>query len=662
MNLRSLDHYVTGIAVPVSALKTENSCGIGEFADLENLGKWCKSINIELIQILPVNDTGFQSSPYSAISAFALHPVYLRIQTIPEYMKHPDFVKELTDIKTAFNNLKRIDFINLLKAKLNLLKKIYSHVLKDILADDSFAKWVKRNSWIKPYAVFNVLKNRNNHKHWKEWPEMVNPDESSIDSFWEKENEECCFYSWLQFRLELQLIEVRKKLEGNGVFLKGDIPILINEDSVDLWFSRQYFNTRMSAGAPPDMFSIEGQNWGFPVYDWKELQNCGYSWWKERLKQANKFYHAYRIDHVLGFFRIWQIPVYNVTGISGYFYPYDYITVKELNDIGFDKGRIRWLSKPHIHGSDIKFSKKVKNSEIKEKFFSQIGNEDLYNFNDKITGEKYIMALDEEQEIKNFLLSWYRNRTLIEVDKGLYHRLWNFMDTKAFKTLNFEEKIAFGKLIKAKEEKSEKIWAVEGKRLLSMMQETTDMLMCAEDLGVVPACVPQVLKELEILSLKIERWTREYSKPDAPYINVKAYPHLSVCIPSVHDTTTLRGWWEEELSEREKKEYYSLLNLRSQCPETYTSELAMTIIEHNLNANSIITIFQLQDLLFLNEKIDRKLFKEDRINVPGTVADTNWSYRIPVLVDDISKNLQFNKILKKLIDKRHQRKISDKVE
>jgi len=657
MNLKSFNHYITGISIPVSAIKTKNSCGIGEFNDLEVLGNWCKSIGIEVIQILPVNDTGFQNSPYSAISAFALHPIYLRIHTIPEYNKHSDFSKELNTIKSKFNDSKKVNFNEVLKEKLILLKKIYKYALQEIQLDKIFHIWIKNNLWIIPYAVFNVLKERNNRKHWKEWVEMKNPDDNSINLVWEKEKEECFFYAWLQYRLEIQLIEVRKNLETNGILLKGDIPILINEDSVDLWINRKFFNTGMNAGAPPDMFSTEGQNWGFPVYNWVELKNSGYSWWKERLKQSNKFYHAYRIDHVLGFFRIWQIPVSDMTGISGYFHPYDYITVDELKEIGFDKGRICWLSKPHIHGSEIRFCNKAKISEVKEKYLFRIGNEDLYNFNDSVIGEKYITEINEEQEIKDFLLSWYRNRTLLEVHKDLYHRLWNFMATKAFKTLNLEEKIALEKLFKIKEEKSEKIWSSEGKNLLIMMQETTDMLMCAEDLGVVPACVPKVLKELEILSLKIERWTREYSKPDAPYIDIKAYPRLSVCTPSVHDTTTLRGWWEEELSDKEKSEYYHLLNLKTPYPKNYTKELAAVIIEHNLESNSIITIFQLQDFLFLNEEIDRDTFKEDRINVPGTVIDSNWSYRMPVLVEDLIKNDNFNQIIKKMVNKRCQRKM-----
>jgi len=655
MKSKAIDHFLTGISISVASIRTNQTYGIGDFYDLDILGKWCNQIGIEVIQILPINDTGFQSSPYSALSAFALHPIFLRIQEIFEYSLNSEYLDILNQKRDSFENMPRVDFENLLKFKLDLLFKIYKNSI-DLILDNKFIQlWINDNTWVKPYSVFNVIKKQNEYKHWHAWSEYETPDENMIDSYWNNNKEECFFYAWMQFRLEEQLIIVRKKLETLGIALKGDIPILINEDSVDIWYNRKYFNTKLCAGAPPDMFSIEGQNWGFPVYNWVELEKSGYQWWKERLQQANKFYSLYRIDHVLGFFRIWQIPVEDNTGVLGNFYPFVCIKNEDLNNIGFDKGRIRWLSTPHIHGGEINFNSLEKKQYVKDKYLCKIGNEDLYNLNNNINGEKYIVSLNEDEEIKAFLLFWYRNRCLVEIEKGLYQRSWTYTNSKAYKSLNYDEKMLLNKLFKLKEDESEKIWETEGTKLLSMMKNTTNMVMCAEDLGVVPVCVPKVLKKLDILSLKIERWAREYSLPNSPYINPKEYPRLSVCTPSVHDTTTIRGWWENELSKSAKQEYYQLLDLEGIYPSDYSNKLAKAIIKRNLDSNSIITIFQIQDILILNEQFDRRSFEDDRINVPGTVNKSNWTYRIPYKIEELINNKEFIKSLKSLFENRRKR-------
>lgn len=659
MKFKGFDHYLTGVAVPVSALVSEDSCGVGEFLDLEKLGLWCQKCGIEFIQLLPVNDTGFQTSPYSALSAYALHPIYIRIEAVSEFANKPSYKEELDQLKAKYSTSKRVEFYNVLNGKVGLLKKIYDDYSSVISEDQELKSWVNDHPWIIPYGVYNLLKEKNNHCHWKDWPELKEADEKSVRKIWDDNIKQSYFYVWVQYQLEKQFAGVSKKLDEMGLNLKGDIPILMNEDSADVWYNRKYFDAEKKAGAPPDMFSTDGQNWGFPVYKWEDLKKDDYCWWKNRLKQADKFYHAYRIDHVLGFFRIWEIFAHDRTGSLGYFNPYHFITKKNLIANGFDTGRIRWLSHPHINGYEIHFPEKEK-ARIIRNYLTQIDHEDLYNLNPELYGEEYIYALEESDEVKTFLLNWYKNRTLIEIAPGKFQRNWKHYETKAFKTLSYEEKMALENVFTESEEKSEKIWSKNGSNLLSMMKETTDMLMCAEDLGVVPACVPKVLKKLETLSLKIERWTREYKKPSAPYISVKKYPVLSVCTPAVHDTTTIRGWWEEDLSERERLEYFQILKLKGTCPSRYTDVVAKAIINRSLEAKSVLTVFQLQDLLFLCSDLKKEVFKEDRINVPGTVNDSNWTYRFPINLEDLINSEKFNILLKGKIDKRRQKKVKIK--
>ncbi|MBN2444148.1 MAG: 4-alpha-glucanotransferase [Spirochaetales bacterium] len=654
MKFGSLDHFYTGVAIPVSSLRSDTSCGSGEFSDLILLGKWCKSVGIEIIQILPINDTGLNNSPYSAISALALHPIFIRLQELPEAAA---FLPEIDQFRQTYENSPRLLYSEVLERKLDFLKRIFKKNSESIKNSEEVNKWIAENPWIKPYAVFFHFKKKYNFYHWKFWPIMQQPTESDIKTEWERNRDNSYFYAWIQYHLEKQLIEAAKALESMGINLKGDIPILMNEDSVDIWMYRKYFNLGQRAGAPPDMFSSLGQNWDFPVFNWETLREDDFWWWRLRLKQAQKFYHAYRIDHVLGFFRIYTIPTIENSGKMGYFNPSHFITKEDLNAAGFDKGRIRWMSYPHIPGEEVDFLIDDKSEFVKETYLHQINHENLYNLQSEYDSEKVIESLDEDQKIKSLLLGWHRNRTLLEIEPGIYHHRWDYEETRAFKSLNYTEQQNLKILFKEIEEKSEKIWEKQGDELLSMMKDTTDMLMCAEDLGVVPKCVPKVLKKHHILSLKIQRWTKEYDKPGHPFISVKKYPLLSVCTPSVHDTSTLRGWWEAELTEEERQQYFSGLSLKTTCPEDYSLPLAKAIIEKILSSHSLFTIFQLQDFFSLLRELRISNPTDERINVPGTVSDKNWSYRIHTTLEFLMSFEKFNDLLMKLIIKRRTKTV-----
>ncbi|MBN2533759.1 MAG: 4-alpha-glucanotransferase [Spirochaetales bacterium] len=657
MKFGKLDHFYTGVAIPVSALRSDMSCGCGEFLDLKKLGTWCKSVGIEIIQILPVNDTGLNSSPYSAISTLALHPIFIRLQELGEAKP---FLSEIECFKNSHEKSPQVLYKSVLEGKLSFLKMCFKENRETIMKSGDLKKWIGDNPWIKPYAVFFQFKKKYKFYHWKFWPVMQQPTEAEVNNEWEKNPDNSYFYAWVQYNLEKQLIETARTIESMGVYLKGDIPILMNEDSVDIWMYRKYFDLTHRAGAPPDMFSHLGQNWDFPIFNWEALKGDDYLWWRMRLRQAAKFYHAYRIDHVLGFFRIYRIPSMESSGKMGHFYPASFITKKQLIAVGFDEGRIRWMSLPHIPGEEIDFLVADKSDYVKKMYLNQIHNENLYNLQPEFESEKVIEGLDEEERIKKLLIIWHRNKTLLEIEPGVYHKLWDYRDTRAFKSLNNREREQLEHLFHEVDEKSEKIWETRGNDLLSMMQETTSMLMCAEDLGVVPKCVPKVLKKRQILSLKIERWTREYDKTGSPYIPVTKYPLLSVCAPSVHDTHSLRGWWELELTDEEKQAYFSLLQLKTRYPEEYTQPLARAIIERNLSASSIFTIFQIQDLLSLFPELKIMSPSDERINVPGTISDKNWSYRMYVSVEFLNTFYKFNDYVRELIKTRKSRSLNTK--
>ncbi len=639
------NHYLTGIAVPVSALRTAESCGIGEFLDLERLGDWCRSIGMELIQILPVNDTGETSSPYSALSAFALNPIYIRLQTLPGA---EEFLDSIETLRIRFDSSPRVQYYQVLNEKKKILRALFEKHKTAIVSDPLFLSWIEENLWIVPYASYSLLKSMHKQASWMDFSSYKNPTDEEIEAFWNI-HEDTRFYAWIQYHLELQLRRAAAYLAAEGIALKGDLPILMNEDSADVWQHREFFNLDKRAGAPPDMFSDLGQNWGFPIYEWDTLEKNDYSFWKQRLRQADKFYHAYRIDHVLGFFRIWSIEEKHVSGNLGYFTPDFPITRTELSQAGFDAGRIAWLSKPHISLGELYESLKEEAEPIIATCFDRIGNEELFLFKPAIQGERDILNLQCNHEKKEALLYWFRNRTLLEVEKDQFYLTWNSRTTKAYKSLFQEEKEKLEMLYRKHSAKALKSWEAQGRKLLSFMQKETDMLMCAEDLGAVPPCVPKVLKELQIFSLKISRWTRDYSKEQAPYIPLKKYPLLSVCTLSVHDTSTMRGWWSEE---KDIQNFWKSLGFRDPCPNTYTPEVAQKVIGKTLETSSALCIFQIQEIFAMDGSLCAPEPNEERINVPGTLSDANWSYRLPISIESLFEKKEFNAKLKDMIEKR----------
>ncbi|WP_187759660.1 4-alpha-glucanotransferase [Thiospirochaeta perfilievii] len=639
--------FITGTVIPVSALKTEDSIGIGEFLDLKLFADWCKSVGLDLIQLLPVNDTGFQSSPYSALSAFALHPVYISIKKMPEAKKYKS---DLEKISKKWEGKDRVHFNSVLKDKLKLLKKIYKDNYEKIEKSRSISKWEKDNPWIKSYAIFSFLKEKNKNLEWMDWEEFKDPSKDDIENLYIKNRKKTLFYSWVQYYLEKQLQEATLYMDSLGINLKGDLPILMNIDSADVWESRDIFNVKNRAGAPPDMFSEEGQNWGFPTYSWDSMEEDNFFWWKARLKQAAKFYHAYRIDHVLGFFRIWTIPPQYISGSMGYYSPNDFLHIDDLKRIGIDGPRLAWMSKPHIPGYELRDKLGFESNEATKLLLDQINTEDLYLFKDEVKSVHDIYAVEElSDEAKSELVNFYRNVTLIKVDEYNYATTWFYYNSRAYISMNDHEKYEFGQLQSSKSGHSMWLWENQGLKLLKFMKESEDMLVCAEDLGTIPNCVPKVLEELGILGLHVTRWSKKYNEYGEPFMKPSEYNYLSVSTPAVHDSSTVRQWWPEMSSNDEISNALNLDNKLSPIPDT---DQVKKLYEALLKTSAKIAMFQFQDLLAINESLRSKNAETERINVPGTTNDVNWSYRLSFNLEDLIKMDEFNNELKEMIKKR----------
>ncbi|MDR2701119.1 MAG: 4-alpha-glucanotransferase [Spirochaetaceae bacterium] len=656
-NIPGQDRLI-GTVVPVGALRSSKSAGVGEFLDLVSFADLCVDMGIKLIQILPVNDTGDQSSSYFALTAFALHPLYIRLSALEEAAP---FSGEIDALREKFDAASRFPYNQVLKAKMELLQKIYRANIDNIKKNAGLIAWIEANPWVKAYAVYRRIKTANEERSWKEWEQYREVSAEDITALWNDPalKGEHFFWAWLQQALDRQFSQAAQAIRGKGIMLQGDIPILMNEDSCDVWSNPGIFHGDLSAGVPPDMYSPTGQNWGFPIYNWEAQERDNYSWWRARLKAAEKYYDAYRIDHVLGFFRIWASSRADNSSMLGRYIPYVPVTRQELEELEFDAERIRWFSVPHVptgevwdgirnnhSGSCPEEEIAAEAAQVFDRALNRIAGEELWLFKENIQGEKDISALGLSSAAETALLSAWYNRLFIEYEEGNFFPVWYYHDSRAYASLSETEREGMEELLLEHSTVSEAIWEKEGSKLLSVLSESSSMLPCAEDLGAVPECVPLVLSRLHILGLRVIRWFRSWDKKDQPYIPFEEYPELSVCATSVHDSSTLREWWDTEADQ----EYFAGFIGVPSLPKVYNPGTAKIILKNAAAAASRFRVFQIQDLLHLSQKWYARDPAQERINVPGTVNDFNWTYRLPASIDEIRKDTDLLQSVRELAE------------
>lgn len=670
MRFPPITHPLTGLAVPVGALRTAQSCGIGEFADLPVLAEFCKKAGFDLVQLLPVNDTGTESSPYSALSAFALHPLYIRLSDLPEAA---GFEKQIANLKSRFEDLPRFGYTELRRAKLDILRAVFDKNKATIIGSAELEAWIAENPWIIEYAVFMNQKHRNFEAGWKHWEKLRNPTHNEIQKTWQGKTWQADhqFFAWMQMRLDQQFTAAATACNALGVYLKGDIPIMMNEDSADAWANPEFFRDDLRAGSPPDGGNPQGQNWGFPIYNWENLANDGYSWWKKRLKHSARYYHAYRIDHILGFFRIWAIPYGEYSGYLGWPLPHEPVSAAELAERGFSKDRLRWLTEPHL---PTRAAEEANNWDYLgthgylNQVMNRIGEEELWLFKPEITCEADIRNTNLPDALKEVLVRQWKNRLLQvtgrdEKGRTIYYPLWRFRDSTAWQTLTDGEKHSLEELFAKKAAHNETLWREQAVELLGELTRSTDMLACAEDLGSIPHSVPEVLSNLSIYSLRVTRWARQWDAPGQPFHKLDEYPVMSVATPSVHDSSTLRGWWETEGGDRAfmdawppEQDGYAGAG-RHEFEGAWGPRQASWVLRKLCEARSALCVFPIQDILALSPDFYAMTADEERINIPGSVSGFNWTYRLPVAIENLSKNSQLITAIQTALQDRRARKV-----
>ncbi|KAL5707700.1 4-alpha-glucanotransferase [Ranunculus cassubicifolius] len=651
-----------GVAIPMFSVRSKEDLGVGEFLDLKLLVDLAVESGFHLVQLLPLNDTSvhkmwWDSYPYSSLSVFALHPLYLRVQALSKSI--PDEIKqEISEAKEQLDG-SVVDYEGTMARKLSIAKKIFLLEKDSFLASTPFHTFFSENEeWLKPYAAFCFLRDFFETSDHSEWGRFSHYTEQKLEKLVSKDAvhyEHICFHYYIQFHLHQQLSEAATYARKKRVVLKGDLPIGVDRNSVDTWVNPTLFRMNTATGAPPDYFDKNGQNWGFPTYNWEEMSKDNYAWWRARLTQMAKYFTAYRIDHILGFFRIWELPEHAITGLVGKFRPSIPLSQEELEKEGiWDFNR---LSLPYVRQQMLEDKFGASWAVIASNFFNEY-EKYCYEFKEDCNTEKKIVSKlkastmkllwsENEDQIRRDLFNLLQNIVLIrdpEDPKKFYPR-FNIEDTSSFNDLDDHSKNIMKRLYYDYYfYRQDTMWAQNAMKTLPVLLNSSDMLACGEDLGLIPSCVHPVLQELGLLGLRIQRMP---SEADLEFGIPSQYSYMTVCAPSCHDCSTMRAWWEED-EERRSRFYKTMMGLDDMPPARCTPDIAQFILRQHVEAPSMWAIFPLQDLLALKEEYTERPAIEETINDP-TNPKHYWRYRAHVSVETLLEDKEFKLKVRNLV-------------
>jgi 4-alpha-glucanotransferase len=648
-----------GVAIPIFSLRSNNSAGVGEFADIKLLVDWAKKVGLKLIQILPINDTTathtwMDSYPYAAISAFALHPLFMRLDDIIEKGQDEILKPYLHKIATL-NTLSTVDYEAVMELKWEVLRLMYAKKGKKDLASKGFAIFFENNkNWLVGYSAFSYLRDLHGSVDFNSWPTHALYDENEIAKLVDSKSktyEAIAFFYFVQYHLHLQLLDATDYAHKNGVVVKGDIPIGVYQFGSDAWQSPGLFHMEMQAGAPPDDFAVSGQNWGFPTYNWEVMASDGFAWWKSRFDQMNFYFDAFRIDHILGFFRIWSIPMHAVQGIMGHFVPAIPVSINELNAKGVRCDHYR-LTHPYINETILFQTFGYDNELIKKNYLNPIGDghyELLPAYQSQRQVEAYFNTMPQDEwhvKMMQGLYNLISNVILFDAEKShQFHFRFNMEATSSFQHLDHATQHALKELyVDYFFKRQDAAWEKEAMQKLPMLKLSTNMLICGEDLGLVPSCVPNVMYQLGILSLEVQRMPKASHKT---FFHPNDAPYLSVVTPSSHDTSTIRGWWEED-REKTQQFYNHEIGQWGDAPIHCEAWINKAILLQHLYSPAMWAIFQLQDFMGVDESIRRSDPNEERINVPANPKHY-WRYRMHLTLEELLNANSFNTEWKSVI-------------
>ena len=653
------DEKLAGTLIPVFSLRSKGSFGVGDFGDLKMMIDWVAETNQRVLQVLPINDTTSthtwtDSYPYSAISIFALHPQFADFRQLPE-IKDKKKAREMEALRKELNELKQIDYERVNNTKTDYLRIIFKQEGEAVMKGEDFKMFVKENEhWLVPYAQYCHLRDSFGNvdfSSWKGHEQWHEADRKKLTDPKSKEYADVAFYYYVQFVLDRQMRAAHEYAMARGVILKGDIPIGVDRNGCDVWHEPQYFNLNSQAGAPPDAFSINGQNWGFPTYNWQRMIDDGCEWWIRRFQNMAKYFDAYRIDHVLGFFRIWAIPTTCVHGLLGQFAPSLGMTREEIEGYGLHFQE-ELFTTPFIARWVVDRVFGIHADEVVEKYLDH-KHDDIFALKPEYDTERKIEAVFKGKDSMDDV--WVRDGLYALVSDVLFVRddndpnkfhpritaQLNFM----YEALYDSDKEKFNRLYNDYYyRRNNNFWYNEAMKKLPVLVQATRMLVCAEDLGMVPDCVAWVMDQLRILSLELQQMPKD---PKVKFGILSRNPYRSVCTLSTHDMPTLRQWWDEDY-ERTQVYYSSMLYRGGAAPHPLPGWLARDIIANQLTCPSMLCILSLQDWFALDEKLRLPDADAERINIPANPRHY-WRYRMHINIEDLIADKEYNDAIKELV-------------
>lgn len=653
------DTKLAGTLVPVFSLRTKGSFGVGDFGDLKMMIDWVAETKQKVLQVLPINDTTSthtwtDSYPYSCISIFALHPQYADLRQLPQIADKKK-ATEFEALRKELNELKQIDYERVNDAKTDYLRIIFQQEGEQVMKTLDFKQFLKDNEhWLVPYAQYCHLRDTFGNvdfSTWKGHETWHEQDRGALLNPRSKEFNNVAFYYYVQFVLNNQMRGAHEYAMARGVILKGDIPIGVNRNGCDVWHEPQYFNLNSQAGAPPDSFSVNGQNWGFPTYNWQRMIEDGCQWWIRRFQNMSKFFDAYRIDHVLGFFRIWAIPTSCVHGLLGQFAPSLAMTRDEIEGYGLHFQE-QLFTTPFIARWVVDRVFGIHAEEVIGKYLNH-EHDDIFSLKPEYDTERKIEAAFKGKETADDI--WVRDGLYALAADVLFVRDDN--DSNKFHPrITAQLNFMYEALMDSDKEKFNRIyndyyyrrnnnfWYNEAMKKLPVLVQATRMLVCAEDLGMVPDCVAWVMNELRILSLELQQMPKD---PSVKFGELWKNPYRSVCTLSTHDMPTLRQWWDEDYN-RTQEYYNSQLYRSGAAPHPLPGWLAREIIANQLTCPSMLCILSLQDWFAIDEKLRLEDANAERINIPANPRHY-WRYRMHLNIEDLIANKEYNDNIKELI-------------
>ena len=617
-----------GVVIPVFSLRTKESYGVGDFGDLRRLVDWCVATGMKVIQLLPVNDTTCSgnwsdSYPYNIVSAFALHPHYLDLEelgTLKSKTKMTAYHRQRQELNAiGYSDYEAVD-----RVKRSYVEEVFVERGQQTLDSKDFKLWYAENKeWLEPYAKWVSAK-------------------SSYSS--------AAVVYYVQYHLHIQLKSAADYARSKGIFIKGDVPIGVNGDSVETATHPEFYHLDAQTGAPPDAFSQNGQNWGFPTYNWKSGL---VEWFHRRLKWMEQYFDAIRIDHILGFFRIWEIPEDAVFGILGHFSPSLPMTVGEIEYFGLPF-RKDLFTRPFINDRVLDRLFGLHAPYVREHFLVA-RSYGLYDIKAEYDTQKKVQKAFDGRTDENSL--WIRDG-LYRLISGvlfledpqqpeMYHPRIGVIGEPVFDALTAEEKDAFMRLYNNYYyQRHNFFWGGEAIRKITDVFGTTRMLCCGEDLGMLPDCVAPVLDQLRVLTLEIQSMPKQNGYE---FAHLDANPYRSVATISTHDMSPLRLWWSES-PERTQRYYVSMLQKQGRAPEQLPAHLAEEIIGRHLYCPSMLCLLSLQDWLAMDGELRGKNPRDERINVPSDPYN-RWKYRMHITIEELLKADKYNNKVKTMIQR-----------